>query len=162
MRDSKGRFTKGNIPNGKGKTLEEFVGEKRAKEIKEKMSKRGKKKRFGLAKLNKDPVALKKRTKSRAIHEDKVIGLGKALRNLSNKVLVTSNWSHEAQPDLILIKDGKVIAIELESQKKWKPSFKTIKRRKEALHSKSQFFDKVKVVMFKENTSIEEILKEVV
>jgi hypothetical protein len=148
-RDRLGRFLKGVPAFNKGKTLEDLYGEERANEIRARLSEHSKKKGDLLRALNKNPEYLTKRVISRKRHEEKVRELLENLRKNNERVFALSQYcKDEKQPDLILFKDGKLIAIELEARKKYKPSEKTIISRYERMHKKHGFFDEVRVIFF--------------
>jgi len=83
-------------------------------------------------------------------HEEKVHEKTQLLREKGYRVFETSNYSHHARiPDLIAISpEGKIIAVEVESLRPYKPSLETIRKRyTEALMSE-KFFDEVIIEPF--------------
>lgn len=159
---NKTSFKKGQIPMNKGKPLEEFVGTERARKIRQQMSDSSKGKATFLMGLNKNPQILAKRKSSRLKHENYIMELLYKLRLNGEKVFPLSQYVRdEKQPDLILVKDGKLIAIEVEQDKRYKASRKTIERKYERMHKKNKFFDEVKTIWLVEGRSEEPVLSEV-
>lgn len=103
-----------------------------------------------LKELNKNPEFLEKRQISRQKHEKKVQEKAKEYREKGFKVFETSNYSHHRRiPDLIVISPkGKIIAIELESLKIYKPSLETLRKRYTNELMTEGFFDEVIVIPF--------------
>ena len=151
----KTQFKKGIIPANKGKPLEEFLGKSKAKQIQRKMS-LSKRDYSHLSILNKDIVFLQKRKCSRRVHEQKVKEILKRLRNDGKRVFPLD---YEKQPDLILFENGKIIAIEVEAIKRYKPSSETIKKRYESRHKEHGFFDEVKIIWIDENNPMVNVVE---
>jgi len=127
------------------------------------MSLNSQKKGTFLKNLNLDKEYLEKRRTSRKLHDQLVGRVGELLRTEGERIFIISQYVKDAQPDIIWFKDGKLIAIEIESKKRYKPSEKTIKKRKENLHFKNNFFDKVKTILLERETNpafIKEKIKE--
>lgn len=142
-----GRFRKGNPSPNKGRTLESWVGEERAQEIRNRMSESSKKKAFGLRRLNEDADALAKRKVSRRFHEATVQALVKEFRRLGWRCYTLSEYVKETRtPDAILFDGKELVALEVELKKKWKPSAESMIQRLTDLNAKSRFFDRTSVV----------------
>lgn len=92
-----------------------------------------------------------KREQSRRKHEEKVAQIVREMRAEGERVFALSQYEKEAkQPDIIHFKNGKLVAIEVESEKTYKPSKETVERRYRRAHTKNGFFDDVEVIWFKE------------
>jgi len=117
------------------------------------MSLNSQKKGTFLKNLNLDKEYLEKRRTSRKLHDQLVGRVGELLRTEGERIFIISQYVKDAQPDIIWFKDGKLIAIEIESKKRYKPSEKTIKKRKENLHFKNNLFDKVKTILLERETN---------
>jgi hypothetical protein len=160
--DEKGRFKKGEIPFNRGKTLEEVCGSKeKADDVRDRMSKAAHDpdRQKLLASYNADPEFLKKREDSRRHHETTVDEIAKIMRNRGDRIYILSGWIKDALPDLLVFKNGKLYAIEIEAVKKWKPSMETMKKRKIAEHTKHNFFDEILLVPISETPNIEDIVE---
>jgi hypothetical protein len=147
MVSNPGWFKPGSVSLNKGRTLESWVGEERAQEIKARMSLNSQKKAPHLRRLNEDPEVLKRRLVSRQFHDLVVAWLASNLRERGKRVFVLSEYIKEARiPDAIVYDGERLIAIEVETEKAWKPSHASIEDRLCRLNSKCGFFDKTKVV----------------
>jgi hypothetical protein len=141
----------------KGKTLESWVGEERAREIKAKMSANSSAKAPLLRRLNEDPAILSRRIQSRKSHDDVVQWLANKLRQGGCRVFTLSEYIKEKRiPDAIIFDGRKLIALEVETEKQWKPSHASIEDRLSRLNALCQFFDKTKVVFSSASDSIED------
>ena len=153
-----GNFKKGSVSLNKGHTLESWVGEEKAKEIKARMSLHSRGKAAQLRRLNDDPTVLRRRLKSRAFHDEVVIWLASRLREQGSRVFVLSEYVKERRiPDAILFDGKKLIAIEVETEKRWKPSHQATDERLKRLNSLSNFFDEVKTVFPRMGDPVSEI-----
>jgi len=142
-----GNFKKGSISLNKGRTLESWVGEERAKEIKTRMSLNSRKKAPQLRKLNEDPTITARRLKSRHFHDDVVLWLANKIRSSGARVFVLSEYVRESRiPDAIIFDGKRLIALEVETEKRWKPSHASSEYRLSRLNSKCGFFDETEVV----------------
>jgi hypothetical protein len=142
-----GLFVRGQVSLNKGRTLESWVGEDRAKEIKAKMSVSSVAKSPQLRRLNEDPNILLKRVQSRKSHDAVVDWLSKRLRENGYRVFTLSEYIKEKRiPDAIIFDGKALIALEVETEKRWKPSHAAIGDRLTRLNSLCGFFDKTKVV----------------
>jgi len=142
-----GSFKKGSISLNKGRTLESWVGEERAKEIKTRMSLNSRKKAPQLRKLNEDPTITARRLKSRHFHDDVVLWLANQIRSSGARVFVLSEYVRESRiPDAIIFDGKRLIALEVETEKRWKPSHASSEYRLSRLNSKCGFFDETEVV----------------
>ena len=131
----------------KGRTLESWVGEERAKEIKTRMSLNSRKKAPQLRKLNEDPTITARRLKSRHFHDDVVLWLANKIRSSGARVFVLSEYVRESRiPDAIIFDGKRLIALEVETEKRWKPSHASSEYRLSRLNSKCGFFDETEVV----------------
>lgn len=97
-----------------------------------------------------DKSLLEKRMKTRQLHEEHVLMKERELKDKNYKVFVTSNYAHHKRiPDLIAINpEGKVIAIEIETIRKYKASIDTLRKRYTDLLLIEGFFDDVLVEGF--------------
>jgi len=142
-----GNFKKGSISLNKGRTLESWVGEQRAKEIKARMSLNSQSKAALLRKMNDDPAITARRLESRHFHDRVVLWLSNQLRSSGARVFVLSEYVREKRIQDAIIFDGKkLIALEVETEKRWKPSHASSEDRLSRLNSKCCFFDETKVV----------------
>lgn len=159
--DTQGRFLKGSVPFNKGKTWEESIGRKLAKKVKQTMSEKAKSpfRKERLAKMNSDPEFLRKRAISRAYHDEIVGKVSDIIRGRGNRIYVLSSYVKDAIPDIIIFKNGKLYAIELEQEKVWKPSMETMAKRKTQLHKKHNFFDEIILLPFNKETNISKLVE---
>jgi len=142
-----GNFKPGAVSPNKGRTLESWVGEERAREIKARMSMNSRGKAVHLRRLNEDPDVLAKRLKSRQFHDQVVMWLAAELRKSGARVFVLSEYVKEKRiPDAIIFERGKLIALEVETEKQWKPSHTSTEERLSRLNTSAGFFDLTKVV----------------
>jgi len=142
-----GNFKKGSISLNKGRTLESWVGEERAREIKTRMSLNSRNKAPQLRKLNDDPTITARRLESRHFHDEVVLWLSNQIRSSGARVFVLSEYVREQRiPDAIIFDGKKLIALEVETEKRWKPSHASSEDRLSRLNSKCGFFDETKVV----------------
>ena len=142
-----GLFKKGSVSLNKGRTLESWVGEDRAREIKAKMSANSVAKASFLKRLNNEPGIISKRINSRKSHDIVVRWLADELRARGCRVFTLSEYIKEKRiPDAIVFDGKELIAIEVETEKRWKPSHASTEERLSRLNSLSHFFDKTKVV----------------
>jgi hypothetical protein len=127
--------------------LESWVGEARAREIKAQMSLHSRNKAPQLRKLNEDPNVLQRRLVSRQFHDLVVEWLATQLRAEGKRVFVLSEYIKEVRiPDAIVFDGKQLVAIEVETEKRWKPSHASTEDRLSRLNSRCGFFDKTKVV----------------
>jgi hypothetical protein len=102
-----GNFKKGSISLNNGRTLESWVGEERAKEIRARMSLNSRNKAPQLRKLNDDPTITARRLESRHFHDEVVLWISNQLRSSGARVFVLSEYVKEKRiPDAIIF-DGK-------------------------------------------------------
>jgi hypothetical protein len=153
-----GNFKKGSVSPNKGRTLESWVGEDRAREIKERMSASSRNKAPQLRKLNEDPTITSRRLASRHFHDEVVLWLCKQMRGRGARVFVLSEYVKEKRiPDAIIFDGQKIIALEVETEKRWKPSHASTQDRLLRLNSICGFFDETKVVFPSIGESLDEI-----
>ncbi|HEV2137276.1 MAG TPA: hypothetical protein VGR53_00365 [Nitrososphaerales archaeon] len=153
-----GLFKKGSISPNKGRTLESWVGDDRAREIKARMSANSVAKASFLNRLNNDPGILAKRIKSRKSHDTVVQWLADNLRAKGCRVFTLSEYIKEKRiPDAIVFYGQELIAVEVETEKMWKPSHASTEDRLSRLNSLSHFFDRTKVVFPSTTDSVESI-----
>jgi hypothetical protein len=144
-------------PN-KGRTLESWVGEDRARQIKARMSENSKGKAHFLRRLNDDPDIAAKRVLSRKSHDLVVQWLADKLREKGYRVFTLSEYIKERRiPDAIVFDGRRLIAVEVETEKKWKPSHSSTEERLTRLNSFCRFFDLTKVVFPNIRDSIDDI-----
>jgi hypothetical protein len=142
-----GNFKKGSVSLNKGRTLESWVGEERAREIKARMSLNSRNRAPHLKKLNDDPTITVRRLESRHFHDEVVLWLSNQLRCSGARVFVLSEYVRERRiPDAIIFDGKKLIALEVETEKRWKPSHASSEDRLPRLNSKCGFFDETRVV----------------
>ena len=142
-----GNFKPGSVSPNRGRTLESWVGEDRAREIKARMSLNSRSKAPQLRRLNDNPDIIVKRLKSRKFHDDVVNWLVDRLRKAGNRVFILSEYIKEKRtPDAIIFDGRELIALEVETEKRWKPSHESTEERLSRLNSYSGFFDETKVV----------------
>lgn len=153
-----GNFKKGSVSPNKGRTLESWVGEVRAKEIRARMSLNSRNKAPQLRRLNDDPSITARRLASRRFHDDVVIWICAKLRSRGVRAFVLSEYVKEKRiPDAILFDGHKLIALEVETEKIWKPSHTSSMERLARLNSLCGFFDETKVVFPSQGDSVDEI-----
>jgi hypothetical protein len=142
-----GLFKKGSVSPNKGRTLESWVGEERAQEIKAKMSANSVNKAPQLRRLNDDPTIIERRLRSRRSHDEVVLWLAERLREMGIRVFVLSEYVKEKRiPDAIIFDGRNLTALEVETEKRWKPSHASTEDRLRRLNSLCHFFDETKVV----------------
>lgn len=158
-RTSLSQFKKGEDPFNKGQSLDETFGIEKANVIRNKMSEKAysPERVDHLRNLNNNKEVMSKRAESRRFHDKAVIECGNSLRNDNIRTYITTTYSSDPEPDLVLYYKDKIIAVEFESIRKWKPSMSTIIKKKEANHFKGNFFDLVIVLPFYEDQNIENI-----
>lgn len=143
----------------KGRTLESWVGEERAAEIRMRMSRSSRRKSSFLRELNTRNEVLLKRKISRWFHEEVVEAVVGQLRSEGWRCYILSEYIKEKRtPDAILFDGREMIAFEVELQKRWKPSEESITSRLSDLNKASAFFDRTAVVFPKEGTAIADTL----
>lgn len=123
-------FKKGATSLNKGRTLESWVGEERAADIRARMSRNSKKKGDFLRSLNERKDLLRKRLTSRWFHESVVEEMVEQLRSEGWRCYILSEYIKEKRtPDAILFDGEELVALEVELQKKWKASEESMTRR---------------------------------
>jgi len=138
--------------------LESWVGEERAREIKARMSLNSRGKAPQLKKLNDDPTITARRLASRHFHDDVVLWLCNRLRKSGARVFVLSEYVKEKRiPDAIVFDGRRLIALEVETEERWKPSHASTEDRLFRLNSSCGFFDQTKVVFPAVGDLVEEI-----
>jgi hypothetical protein len=154
---NRGNFRPGSVSLNKGRTLESWVGEERAREIKARMSINSRGKAPQLRRLNDDPTIMARRLASRKFHDQVVSWLAKQLRERGLRVFVLSEYIKEKRiPDAIIF-DGKALtALEVETDKRWKPSHASTQDRLVRMNSFAHFFDGTKVVFPKVGEELDE------
>lgn len=153
-----GNFRPGSVSLNKGRTLESWVGEERAKEIRARMSMNSRNKAAQLRKLNDDPLVLARRLKSREFHDQVVNWLANRLREKGSRVFILSEYVKEKRiPDAVIFDGKDLIALEVETEKRWKPSHASTEERLSRLNSYSGFFDETKVVFPSIGDSLDDI-----
>ncbi len=151
-------FKPGSVSPNKGRTLESWVGEERARQIKARMSASSRSKAPQLRKLNEDPAMVAKRIESRKSHDAVVQWLARELRSKGLRIFTLSEYIKEKRiPDLILFDGRDLIAIEVETEKRWKPSHLSTEERLGRLNALSGFFDRTKVVFPSSAESLDEV-----
>ena len=141
----------------RGRTLESWVGRERAQEIKHRMSEKSKGKAGHLKRLNTDAQVLQKRKVSRRFHETAVQKLVQEFRNLGWRCYTLSEYiKEERTPDAILYDEKKIVALEVELKKRWKPTEESMIRRLTDLNDSSRFFDRTSVVFPDEDADLAE------
>ncbi|MDE1853638.1 MAG: hypothetical protein KGI38_07820 [Thaumarchaeota archaeon] len=152
-----GLFKKGSVSLNKGRTLESWVGVDRAREIKAKMSANSAAKAPQLKKLNDDPEIVARRIQSRKSHDLVVQWLADNLRSKGCRVFTLSEYIKEKRiPDAIVFDGNEIIAVEVETEKRWKPSHVATEDRLARLNAMCHFFDKTKVVFPSASDSIDD------
>src|SRR5438552_4602213 len=120
-------FIKGQQSPNKGRTLESWVGEGRANEIRAKMSANSKGKAQFLKELNKNKDFVAKRLASRWIHDRIVKAIIDDLRAKGRRCFILSEYVREKRiPDAIILDGDKLFALEIEQEKRYKPTKETI------------------------------------
>lgn len=97
-----------------------------------------------------NPAMLRKKTITRRYHEEMVLKKELELRSQGYRTFCTSNYArHTRVPDIIAISsDGKVIAVEMETIRRYKSSIESLRKRYTVLLMKEGFFDDVIVEGF--------------
>ena len=153
-----GNFKKGSVSPNKGRTLESWVGEDRAREIRRRMSVSSQKKAPHLRKLNDDPTITSRRLASRHFHDEVVLWLCGRMRAQGAGVFVLSEYVKEKRiPDAIVFDGKRLLALEVETEKRWKPSHASTQDRLSRLNFNCGFFDETKVVFPSIGASLDEI-----
>jgi hypothetical protein len=154
---NRGLFKRGSVSLNKGRTLESWVGESRAREIKAKMSANSASKAPFLKRLNEDPGIVARRIESRKSHDAVVQWLADKLRLTGCRVFTLSEYIKEKRiPDAIVFTGKELIALEVETEKRWKPSHSSTEDRLTRLNSLCGFFDKTSVVFPSANDPIDD------
>ncbi len=100
-----------------------------------------------LRRINADPEITKRRLSSRHFHDEVVLWLCNRLRIAGMRVFVLSEYVKEKRiPDAIVFDGKRLVAIEVETEKRWKPSHASMEERLSRLNALSGFFDETKVV----------------
>jgi hypothetical protein len=96
------------------------------------------------------PSMIEKKKSTRRYHEEMVLRKEKMLRAQGFKTFNTSNYTHHTRiPDIIAISsDGKIIAVEMETIRKYKSSVECLTRKYRELLMREEFFDDVIVEGF--------------
>jgi len=153
-----GNFKRGSVSLNKGRTLESWVGPERAAEIKSRMSMNSKKKAVQLQKLNEDKEVLARRVVSRKFHDEVVLWIATSLRGSGKRVFILSEYVKEKRiPDAIVFDGKRLIAVEVETEKRWKPSHAATDDRLTRLNSLCGFFDDTRVVFPRPGDNVSDI-----
>lgn len=124
------------------------------------MSANSRKKAPFLRKLSKSAAMRKKRVASRWVHEKVVTGLVDRLRSRGLRCYILSEYvKEERTPDAIIFDGKRLIAVEVEQERRYKPSRSAIRERLERLNSKPGFFDHTRVVFVPEGADPEELVE---
>lgn len=111
------------------------------------MSINSKKKAEFLRQLNTNREFLTKRAASRKIHEQVVKAIVDELRARGRRCYILSGYVREKRvPDAIVFDDGKLLALEIEMEKRYKPSAPVIAERLRSLNGLAKFFDETRVL----------------
>lgn len=109
-----------------------------------------------LRRLNEDPGIVARRIQSRKSHDLVVQWLADKLRQGGCRVFTLSEYIKERRiPDAIVFDGTNMIALEVETEKRWKPSRPSTEDRLSRLNALSSFFDKTKVVFPSPDDSID-------
>ncbi len=158
---NKGWFRKGQPSLNKGRTLESWVGEERAQQIRERMSSHSKKKAEFLRLLNANGEFIKRRAASRKFHDDIVRAIVDQLRADGRRCYILSEYVKEVRtPDAILFDEGKLVALEVEQEKRYKPSHTTLTERLTSLNKLAGFFDETRVFFASPSKPLSELVKD--
>jgi hypothetical protein len=97
-----------------------------------------------------DPSMLAKKKLTRRYHEDMVLKKESKLRAQGYRTFCTSNYAHHSRiPDIIAISpEGKVVAVEMETIRRYKSSIEALRKRYTIMLMKEGFFDDVIVEGF--------------
>ena len=97
-----------------------------------------------------DPAMLARKKITRRYHEDMVLRKELELKAQGYRTFCTSNYTrHNRIPDIIAISpDGKVVAIEMETIRRYKSSVECLRKKYTSLLMKEGFFDDVVVEGF--------------
>lgn len=95
-----GNFKKGSVSLNKGRTLESWVGEDRAREIKERMSANSRNKAPQLRKLNDDPTIKARRLASRHFRVEVVLWLCNQVRARGARVFCFQSTSRRSESQM--------------------------------------------------------------
>lgn len=152
-------FQKGQRSLNKGRTLESWVGEERARQIRKRMSINSKKKAEFLRLLNTNKEFLTKRAASRKIHEHVVKAIIDELRARGRRCYILSEYVREKRvPDAIVFDQGKLIALEIEMEKRYKPSAPAIAERLRSLNELAKFFDETRVLFISPSKPLKDVV----
>jgi hypothetical protein len=133
----------------------------RANEIRLKMSLNSKKKARFLRSLNRNRAFLARRAASRRRHDKIVLKLVESLRARGFRCYVLSEYVKEARtPDAILFDGHRLVALEVEQEKRYKASHEAIRERLEALNAKPGFFDATQTVFVAKRANLKVLLRE--
>lgn len=110
-----------------------------------------------LRRLNEDPAMVAKRVVSRKSHDAVVQWLADSLRARGHRVFTLSEYIKEKRiPDLILFSGKELVAVEVETEKRWKPNHSSTEDRLRRLNALSRLFDRNKVVFPSISESLDE------
>ena len=127
--------------------MESWVGKERADEIKTRMSVNSKKKAKFLKALNEDECVLERRIISRKFHDAFVDMTVSELRRKGMKCFILSEYVKEKRiPDAIVFDGKQLVALEVEQQKRYKPSQSAMIDRLTRINSLAGFFDETIVI----------------
>jgi len=126
------------------------------------MSLSSRKKAPHLRLLNEDKLYLAKRRASRQVHEHVVAELVSALRGMGMKCYVLSEYVKETRtPDAIVFNGKKLVALEVEQEKRYKPTNNAVAERLSDLNALSGFFDFTETVFVPKDVAVQELAKAV-
>lgn len=152
-----GQFKKGHESPNKGRTLESWVGEARASEIRLSMSVNSRKKAVHLRRLNRDPSILQHRIVSRKFHDAFVEAMVARFRASGLKCFTLSEYVKEKRiPDAIIFDGKQLVALEVEQQKRYKPSHAAIIDRLTRMNSLCNFFGRTIVVFPRQSEGLDD------
>lgn len=127
--------------------MESWVGEERAIEIRKRMSENSKKKAAHLRRLNEDQSVLAHRIVFRKFHDAFVEATVARLRSAGTKCFILSEYVKEKRiPNAILFDGTDLVALEVEQQKRYKPSQAAIFERLTKMNSLCGFFNRTIII----------------
>jgi hypothetical protein len=152
-----GHFSKGQQSPNKGRTLESWVGEERGRAIRQKMSENSRKKAPFLRELNQDKSILERRIVSRKFHDAFVESVVTEMRKKGIRCFTLSEYVTEKRiPDAIFFDGKQLVALEVEQQKRWKPTQPAMIDRLTYMNSLAGFFDATIVIFPNQSEGLED------
>ncbi len=129
--------------------------------IRAKMSANSKGKADFLRSLNANEDFVRKRAISRKFHDQVVKAIVDELRARGKRCFILSEYVKERRiPDAIIFDEDKLVAVEIEQEKRYKPSHQALTERLTSMNNLAGFFDRTKVLFISSSKSLADLTKE--